>query len=64
LDVEKAEMVIFNDPNLPWIKQVRNVVIELHNEKATQRFRRAMEPYTYDFLTSGELSICRNIRPR
>lgn len=64
LDVEKAEMVIFNDPNLTWIKHVRNIVIELHNEKATQIFRRAMEPYAYDFLTSGELSMCRNIRSK
>jgi FkbM family methyltransferase len=64
LDVEKAEMVIFNGPNLQWIKHVRNIVIELHNEEAAQRFRRAMEPYAYDFLTSGELSICKNIRPR
>lgn len=64
LDIEKAEMVIFDSHDLSWIGQVRNLVIELHNEKAEQIFRRAMEPYTYDFLTSGELSICRNIRPK
>ena len=64
LDIEKAEMVVFNDPHLPWIKHVRNIAIELHNEEAARKFRRAMEPYTYDSLTFGEVAICRNIRPR
>ncbi len=64
LDIEKAEMVIFDDPHLPWIKHVKNIVIELHNEEASRRFFRAMESYSYDHLTSGELTICRNIKPR
>ena len=63
LDVEKAELVIFNDSNLSWISKVKNIVIELHNDEASKRFFRAMEPYTYERLRSGELTICRNIQP-
>jgi FkbM family methyltransferase len=64
LDIEKSELVIFNDTALPWLAHVKNIVIELHSAEASKRFFRAMEPYVYDHLTSGELTICRNIRPR
>ncbi|RXG91471.1 FkbM family methyltransferase [Bradyrhizobium vignae] len=64
LDIEKSELVIFDNAALPWLERVKNIVIELHSSEASERFFRAMEPYVYDCGTSGELTICRNIKPR
>lgn len=64
IDIEKAELEIFRDAALPWLAHVKNIVIELHDAEARKRFFRALEPYHYEHLSSGELTICLNIKPR
>ena len=41
----------------------RNLVIELHDEECRRVFFQALSSYTYDLSESGELTICRNLRP-
>jgi len=41
----------------------RNLVIELHDGECRRVFFQALSSYTYDLSESGELTICRNLRP-
>jgi len=63
MDIEKAELEIFRDPDREWLSNVRNIAIELHGSAARDAFADALRPYRHDSMESGELTICRNIAP-
>jgi len=63
IDVERSELAVFARNFEPWLGRVRNLVIELHDEECHRVFFQALSAYTYDLCQSGELTICRNLRP-
>lgn len=64
IDIEGSEKVIFKENSRAWLDRVRNIAIELHDEECRSVFFAALSSYDYDVLRSGELIICRNLRPK
>lgn len=64
MDVEKAESVIFSRNYESWLKKVKNIVIELHNEECEKVFFNALSRYKYDLSRAGELTVCKSILPQ
>jgi FkbM family methyltransferase len=63
VDIERGELELFGGL-CPWLEQVRNIVIELHDDECTTVFHRALELYEYDEFAAGELTFCCNLRRR
>jgi FkbM family methyltransferase len=63
IDVERSEIEIFNHNSSAWIERVRNLCIELHGPDCEEAFFGAMANFEYELEHSGELVVCRNIRP-
>jgi FkbM family methyltransferase len=61
IDIEGAEAVVFNAPNLSWLDRVDNIAIELHDDSqfgmASPVFWRAVQDRGFSFSKSGELVI-------
>ncbi len=64
IDIEGAEVALFSRQPAPWLDRVRNIAVELHNEKGHSAFFAALENHDYVLSRSGELTICREIRGR
>jgi FkbM family methyltransferase len=64
VDIERSELEVFNHTAALWLPQVRNLCIELHGVDCREAVMSALEPFEYELTTSGELTICRNLRPR
>jgi FkbM family methyltransferase len=63
IDVEGAEELIFSGSSVSWLARVRNIAIELHNEKCRQAFRRALEGFEFESFQSRETVFIKNLRP-
>jgi len=61
IDIEGAELEVFGRTAPKWLKSVRNIVIELHNDDCEKAFFRALSGFRYDLSKSGELTVCKNI---
>jgi hypothetical protein len=61
IDIEGAEAVVFNAPNLSWLDRVDNIAIELHDDSqfgmAAPIFWRAVQDRGFSFIKRGELVI-------
>lgn len=64
IDIERSELQVFGDGALTWLSKVRNICIELHGDDCKDVFFRALEPFEYDLKSSGELTVCLNIRSK
>ena len=64
MDIEGVERLVFGDDDLTWLRQVSNIAIELHGPQARAAFFQALDGFSYESAESGELTICRNVRPR
>ena len=64
IDIERSELELFGFHPDRWLPKIRNIAIELHDEECTQVFFHALQGYSYDSSVCGELTICRNIRPK
>ncbi len=64
MDIEGVERLVFGDDDLTWLRQVSNIAIELHGPQAREAFFQALDGFSYESAESGELTICRNVRPR
>jgi hypothetical protein len=64
IDVERAELSIFGASAGSWLHRVRNICIELHGKDCEDVFFTALKDYDYELSRSGELTICRNLRPK
>lgn len=64
VDIETAEKIVFAKNYEPWLRKVKNIVIELHNKECEEVFLKALAPYNYDLSRSGELTVCKNISLR
>jgi FkbM family methyltransferase len=64
VDIEGAELSVFGTSAGSWLHRVRNICIELHGNDCKETFFAALKDFDYDLGHSGELTICRNLRPR
>jgi FkbM family methyltransferase len=64
IDIERAELSVFGEPAGSWLHKVRNICIELHGKDCKEVFFAALKDFDYELEHSGELTICRNLRPR
>ena len=62
VDIEGSEVVLFGAGSRRWLGIVGNIVSELHGPECENIFFQALADFRYDVSTSGELTICRNIR--
>ena len=61
LDIERSEIEVFGGP-CPWLRYVRNIVIELHDDECSDVFHRALAGYSYEEFSAGELTFCCELR--
>ena len=64
IDIERAELSVFGESAGSWLHRVRNICIELHGKDCEEVFFAALKDFDYELGRSGELTICRNLRPR
>jgi FkbM family methyltransferase len=64
VDIECAELAVFDDNPKRWLPKVRNICIELHNQDCEYAFFHALADFDYELEHSGELTICRNLRAK
>lgn len=64
VDIERAELSVFGESSGSWLHRVRNICIELHGKDCEEVFFAALKDFDYELQHSGELTICRNLRPR
>ena len=62
VDIETAEREVFRADCTGWLKRVRNLAIELHDEECERIFREALGPFAFEESSAGELTVCRNVR--
>jgi FkbM family methyltransferase len=62
IDIEGAELQVFNDQAIHWLMNVRNLCIELHGKEHERVFFESLQSFDYDLSRSGELVICSNLR--
>lgn len=58
IDIEGAEAQVFSAPDLSWLDNVRNIVIELHGDDCEAAFRQAIDKYGFAQSRCGELMVC------
>jgi FkbM family methyltransferase len=61
IDIEHSEKTVFRDA-ARWLHLVDNVAIELHDASCETAFFASLQDFQYDFVRSGELTICRTLR--
>jgi FkbM family methyltransferase len=59
VDIEGAESEVFASNYESWLPKVDNLVIELHGEKESAVFQRAIAREGFKTSTHGELFVCR-----
>jgi len=62
VDIERAELQVFDGSAQHWLPQVRNICIELHDPACEAAFDSALASFDYTRDQSGELTMCRNLR--
>jgi FkbM family methyltransferase len=62
VDIERAELALFGDTAKRWLPRIRNICIELHGPDCQEAFFNALTDFDYELESSGELTICRNLR--
>jgi FkbM family methyltransferase len=66
IDIEGSERELFAPGSSPqlWLRRVRNLVIEVHDEQCEAAFRAAMTPFEFEEVTAPGIIACKNIRPK
>ena len=64
MDIERSEAEVFARGYEPWLKSVKNIMIELHDEECRKVFFAAMRDYNFESFESGETVICKSITPK
>jgi FkbM family methyltransferase len=64
MDIEGTEEILFSDPDTSWLSCVRNIAIELHNERCRSSFAAALSAFEFESSRSGESVFIRNLTPR
>jgi len=63
VDIERSELAVFGETARNWLHKVRNICIELHGLDCQETFFNSLADFDYELEYSGELIICKNIRP-
>lgn len=63
IDIEGAEAEVFRADSGGWLPLVRNLCIELHGGSCREAFSQALTNYEFQHSQSGELDICKDLRP-
>jgi FkbM family methyltransferase len=61
VDIEGAEAVVFSSNFEHWIKKVDNLVIELHDEKCSSIFLKAISEENFVISRFGDLTVCKRV---
>ena len=64
VDIERAELAVFDDSAKAWLPNVRNICIELHGPDCEDAFFAALAGFDYELSYSGEFTICKDIRQK
>ncbi len=64
VDIERAELAVFGETAKQWLSKVSNICIELHGPDCQQAFFSAVADFDYQLEYSGELTLCKNMRPK
>jgi FkbM family methyltransferase len=64
VDIEGSEVHLFGSNFSSWLPKVRNICIELHGADCREVFFAALRNFDYELGFSGDLTICRNLRPK
>jgi len=64
IDIERAEAKVFSGLDLGWLTSVNTIAIELHDAECEEIFFEALAHFDYELRRSGEVTICRNLRPK
>jgi FkbM family methyltransferase len=62
IDIEGTEELIFGGNSASWLARVRNIAIELHNEKCRDAFRRALDGFEFESFHARETLFIKNLR--
>jgi FkbM family methyltransferase len=64
IDIERSELEVFSANTSAWLSSIRTICIELHGDDCREVFVGALRGFEYTSEISGELTICRNLRPK
>lgn len=59
VDIEGAEATLFSENFESWLPLVDNIVIEIHNDYASEIFKRAISDRPFEISEAGELTVCK-----
>ncbi len=62
IDIEGSEAEVFAANTDRWLPRVRNICIELHGDRCREVFLNALRDYDYEMLSSGEFTLCINLK--
>jgi FkbM family methyltransferase len=62
IDIEGTEEFIFAGNSASWLAHVRNIAIELHNEKCRDAFWRALDGFEFESFHARETLFIKNLR--
>jgi len=63
IDIEQSEIQLFSK-NTGWLRQVRNLCVELHDQECIDAFLKALEPFDYELSRSLEMTVCLSVLER
>jgi FkbM family methyltransferase len=64
MDIEGAEIELFQNGAERWLPSVRNLSVELHGAASRAALERALADYTFRRQICGELTFCFDLRPK
>lgn len=64
IDIEGSEEPLFARGDCDWLRQIRNMCIEIHGDACKQAVANALSLYVYDVGTSGEYDVYSRLEPR
>lgn len=63
IDIEWAERQVFAEP-AEWLRNVRHLAIELHDEECRRIFFSSVAGFKYDLSSAADVTLCRNLQKR
>lgn len=64
IDIEGSEAELFAVDAGRWLPRVRNICIELHDQRCRDIFFEALAGFDYELVEMGESTMCLNLRAR
>ena len=64
IDIEGSELELFTEGAGRWLPRVRNICIELHDDRRREVFFEALTGFDYELVEMGESTLCLNVRAR